>query len=297
MRSLLAKKAESAYFPEENSHGLRNISLKTRKGQIPKKVASKSKKLELNCTNLELNSKKTCSDCTQMPDPSVSSGLKVKSKTTRVLLDSGSSGDLLFIKKGSSKHIFIVKQVVLQLGCTFLQESSGFLCFLFLWCFFHRNHDSCSAVTFLEPHQETCLYGAYVVSYVGYQFVRQTQSRIKFYGTLQWLLSTTIAASPPPLLRRHCCATTTTATPIAAPPLPLPLLRRLSRHCTNIAVAAPPKPSLRCLSRCCTAIAVAVPPLLLLHRHCHCCATIFSVIAAPIAAPPLLHRHNGDRRQ
>ncbi len=50
-----------------------------------------------------------------MPDPSVSSGLKVKNKTIlRVLLDSGSSADLLFMKKGSSKCISIVKQVVPQ---------------------------------------------------------------------------------------------------------------------------------------------------------------------------------------
>jgi hypothetical protein len=32
----------------------------------------------------------------------------------RVLLDSGSSGDLLFMKKGSSKRISVVKRVVLQ---------------------------------------------------------------------------------------------------------------------------------------------------------------------------------------
>jgi hypothetical protein len=49
-----------------------------------------------------------------MPDPSVSSGLYVKNKTIRVLLDSGSSGDLLYMKKGSSKRISIVKQVVPQ---------------------------------------------------------------------------------------------------------------------------------------------------------------------------------------
>jgi hypothetical protein len=67
---------------------------------MPKKLASKSKKLELNCTNLELNSKKTRSDCAKMPDPSFISGLYVKNKTIRVLLDSGSSGDLLFMKKG-----------------------------------------------------------------------------------------------------------------------------------------------------------------------------------------------------
>jgi hypothetical protein len=185
----------------------------------------------------------------------------------------------------------------MSLGCLFLQESSGFLCFPFLWHFFHRNHDSRSAITFSERHQETCLYGAYVESYVGYQFVRQKQSTIQFYGTLRWLLSTAIAALPPPLLRCHCCAATTTATPIAAPPLPFPLLRCLSCCCAAIAVAAPPKPLLRSLSHRCIAIAVAALPLPLLCCHRHCCTTTFSAIAAPIAAPPLLHRHNGDRRR
>jgi hypothetical protein len=58
------------------------------------------------------------SDCTKTPDPSISSGLKVKNKTIRVLLDSGSSGDLLFMKKGSSKRISVVKRVVPQLWGT-----------------------------------------------------------------------------------------------------------------------------------------------------------------------------------
>ncbi len=49
-----------------------------------------------------------------MPDPGVSSELYVKNKTIRVLLDCGSSGDLLFMKKGSSKHISVVKRVVPQ---------------------------------------------------------------------------------------------------------------------------------------------------------------------------------------
>ncbi len=47
-------------------------------------------------------------------DPSISSGLYVKNKIKRGLLDSGSSGDLLFMKKGSSKHISVVKRVVPQ---------------------------------------------------------------------------------------------------------------------------------------------------------------------------------------
>jgi hypothetical protein len=94
------QKAERANFPEENTRPLRSLSQKSRKGQIPKKLAPKSKKLELNCTNLMLNSKNTCSDCAKTPNPRVSSGLYVKNKTIRVLLDSGSSGDLLFMKKG-----------------------------------------------------------------------------------------------------------------------------------------------------------------------------------------------------
>jgi hypothetical protein len=102
------QKVERANFPEENTRGSRSPSQKSRKGQIPKKLASKSKKLELKCTSLKLNSKTTCSVPAKMPDLSVSSGLrekqnihilnnlsgmtsalKVKNKTIRVLLDSG----------------------------------------------------------------------------------------------------------------------------------------------------------------------------------------------------------------
>jgi hypothetical protein len=72
------QKVERANFPEENTCKPRNLSQKSRKGWIPKKLASKLKKLELNCTKLELNSKKTRSDCAKTPDPSVSSGLYVK---------------------------------------------------------------------------------------------------------------------------------------------------------------------------------------------------------------------------
>ncbi len=88
-----------ANFLEENPRGPRSLSQKLRKGRIPKKLVSKLKKLELNHTNLELNSKKTCSDCAKTPDPSISSGIKVKNKTKKVLFDSESSGDLLFYEK------------------------------------------------------------------------------------------------------------------------------------------------------------------------------------------------------
>jgi hypothetical protein len=69
------QKAERADFPEENTRGSRSPSQKSRKGQIPKKLVPKSKKLELNCTSLMLNSKNTRSDCTKTPDPSISSGI------------------------------------------------------------------------------------------------------------------------------------------------------------------------------------------------------------------------------
>jgi hypothetical protein len=46
------QKVERANFPDKNTHGSRSLPQKLRKDRIPKKLASKSKKLELNCTNL-----------------------------------------------------------------------------------------------------------------------------------------------------------------------------------------------------------------------------------------------------
>ncbi len=97
------QKAES-----ENSRKPRNLSQKTRKGQLPKKLAPILKKLELNSNSLKLKSKKLCQDCAKKPDPSVSYGLEVKNKTIRVLLDSGSSGDLLFVKKKGPVNTFLL---------------------------------------------------------------------------------------------------------------------------------------------------------------------------------------------
>ncbi len=45
------QKLENANFPEENSCGLRNLYLITRKGRLPKKLAPTLKKLEINSTN------------------------------------------------------------------------------------------------------------------------------------------------------------------------------------------------------------------------------------------------------
>ncbi len=116
MRSLLAKRRKVPISRRKIPWTKKpfSISQKMRKGRLPKKLASKSKKLKLNSTNLKLKSKKTRSDCTKKPDPCISSGLKVKNKTIRVLLDSGSCGDLLFMKKGSSKGFSVAKWVVPQ---------------------------------------------------------------------------------------------------------------------------------------------------------------------------------------
>jgi len=61
-----------------------------------------------------------------------------------------------------------------QLGCLIPKESSGFLCFPFMWRFFHRNYNSCSARIFSEPPRKSCLYVAYVGCYEGNEFVKKT---------------------------------------------------------------------------------------------------------------------------
>ncbi len=132
------------------------------------------------------------------------------------------------------------------LGRLFLQESSRFLFFPLLWRFFHRNHDSCSAVTFLEHHQETCLYGAFIESYVGYQFVRQTQSKIQFYGTSQKLYVSTkmsvmkhifapllLWRKEPPMHNQHCRLSIDTMKTLSPGAWTLKSLRRPSNRCTH----------------------------------------------------------------
>jgi hypothetical protein len=64
------QKAERFNFLQENTRQSRSLSQQSRKGQTPKKLAPKMKKLELNRNNLMLNSKNTHSDCTKKPDPS-----------------------------------------------------------------------------------------------------------------------------------------------------------------------------------------------------------------------------------
>ena len=76
--------------------------------------APNSKKLALNKPNLKQEHAKLCTNRPARHDKGASRKLIVKNKTIRVLLDSGSSGDLLFMKKGASKDIPVIKRAVPQ---------------------------------------------------------------------------------------------------------------------------------------------------------------------------------------
>ncbi len=73
---------------------------------------SKSKKLGLNQSKTRLKE-------AQLPQKDASARLVVKHKTIRVLLDTESSGDLLFIEKGSNKFIPIVSRAVPESWSTY----------------------------------------------------------------------------------------------------------------------------------------------------------------------------------
>jgi hypothetical protein len=76
--------------------------------------ALNSKELALYKSNLKQKHAKLRTNRPAKHDRSASKKLIVKNKTIRVLLDSGSSGDLLFMKKGASKDIPVIKRAVPQ---------------------------------------------------------------------------------------------------------------------------------------------------------------------------------------
>jgi hypothetical protein len=76
------------------------------------KFESKSKKSGLNWSN-------KCLKEANPPPKDTSVRLIVKHKTIRVLLDTGSSGDLLFLEKGSNKYIPVISRAVPESWSTF----------------------------------------------------------------------------------------------------------------------------------------------------------------------------------
>jgi len=79
----------------------------------PKKLLNKPNKW-LNSKKKALNRPKKHLKGLRESIDDASKGILVKQKTIRVLLDTGSSGDLLFIKKGSQKYIPTMKRAIAQ---------------------------------------------------------------------------------------------------------------------------------------------------------------------------------------
>ena len=79
----------------------------------PGKLLNKPIK-RLNSKKKRLNRPLKCQDSLSETVSDTSERLIVKQKTIRVLLDTGSSGDLLFVQKGSQKYIPTMKRAVPQ---------------------------------------------------------------------------------------------------------------------------------------------------------------------------------------
>jgi hypothetical protein len=77
-------------------------------------LALNSKDLASKKTKMELKLAKTRPAWASKPKLSRSMGLIARKKAIRVLLDSGSRGDLLFMRKGASKYVHMVKRVTPQ---------------------------------------------------------------------------------------------------------------------------------------------------------------------------------------
>ncbi len=76
------------------------------------KISAKKTKLESKSKKLDLKQSKKGLKEAEPPPKDTSKRLMTKHKTIRVLLDTGSSGDLLFLEKGSNKYIPVVKRAV-----------------------------------------------------------------------------------------------------------------------------------------------------------------------------------------
>jgi hypothetical protein len=76
------------------------------------KISAKKTKLESKSKKLDLKQSKKGLKEAKLPPKYTSNRLVDKHKTIRVLLDTGSSGDLLFLEEGSNKYIPVVKRAV-----------------------------------------------------------------------------------------------------------------------------------------------------------------------------------------
>ncbi len=97
-----------------SSRNLKNSQVKTKTGQFKTKTAKKSAILSKIRSKSKQKIARSRQNRAGKYDRGNSYQLVVKNKTIRVLFDSGSSGDLLFLKKGASKHIPVIKRAVPQ---------------------------------------------------------------------------------------------------------------------------------------------------------------------------------------
>jgi hypothetical protein len=76
------------------------------------KISAKKTKLKSKMKELDLKGSKIGLEEAEPPPKDTSKRMIAKHKAIRVLLNTGSSGDLLFLEKGSNKYIAIVKRAV-----------------------------------------------------------------------------------------------------------------------------------------------------------------------------------------
>jgi hypothetical protein len=103
-----------AVMTVSTSQNLKNSQFKTKTGQFKTKTANKSAVLTETRSKSKQKIARSRQNRAGKYDKGDSYQLIVKNKTIRVLLDSGSSGDLLFMKKRASKHIPAIKRAVPQ---------------------------------------------------------------------------------------------------------------------------------------------------------------------------------------
>ena len=120
-RGLTRKRRKNAKGLSPKDLRFQETCLKNAKGLLQKNPGFRkneksltSKELDLEKTNLKLKKAKTRPNHAIKLDKGGSTRLVAKTKAIRVLLDSGSSGDLLFLEKGASKDIPVIMRAVPQ---------------------------------------------------------------------------------------------------------------------------------------------------------------------------------------
>jgi hypothetical protein len=117
----------------------------------------------LNLKNKHLNSAKMHQIGLNEPAKDVREGLIVKKKTIRVLLDTGSSGDLFFIRKGSQKYIPCTKKAAPQSwgtsDGTFLTKKVGEIDISFAEYSMSKSVHPTPDIVEYDPGANTPLYG------------------------------------------------------------------------------------------------------------------------------------------